>query len=106
MTATGGEPTRLTFHPAADQALGWTPDGKILFRSRRDTPNNDNRIYTIPPEGGVPQLIPLEPAAWIAFEPTASVSPPKKSASNSIIGNATRAARPKRFTWAPWTLSA
>jgi len=72
MTVAGGEPTRLTYHPAPDQALGWTPDGKILFRSRRDTPNNDFRIYTIAPEGGAPQLIPLEPAAWISFEPNGS----------------------------------
>jgi tricorn protease len=69
MTAAGGEPIRLTFHPAPDQALGWTSDGKILFRSRRDTPNNDFRIYKASPGGGVPELIPLEPAAWISFEP-------------------------------------
>jgi tricorn protease len=69
MTAAGGEPIRLTYHPAADQALGWTPDGQLLFRSRRDNPNNDFRIYKTSPEGGVPQLIPLDPAAWITFEP-------------------------------------
>jgi tricorn protease len=69
MTSGGGEPTRLTYHPAPDQALGWTPSGKILFRSRRDTPNNDYRVYSIAPEGGVPELIPLEPAAWLSFEP-------------------------------------
>ena len=50
MPASGGEPVRLTFHPAPDQALGWTADGSILFRSRRDTPNNDFRIYKISPE--------------------------------------------------------
>ncbi len=69
MTATGGEPKRLTYHPAPDEALGWTPDGKILFRSRRDTPHSDFRIYQISPEGGLPELIPLEPAAWISLEP-------------------------------------
>src|SRR5215470_7717686 len=69
MTASGGEPVRLTYHPAADQALGWSPEGKILFRSRRDTPNNDFHIYKVSAEGGVPDMIPLEPAAWIAFEP-------------------------------------
>jgi tricorn protease len=72
MTATGGEPKRLTYHPAPDQALGWTPDGKILFRSRRDTPHNDFRIYKISPEGGLPEMISLEPAAWISFEPNGS----------------------------------
>src|ERR1035438_1841274 len=47
MPASGGEPVRLTFHPAPDQALGWTADGNVLFRSRRDTPNNDYRIYKV-----------------------------------------------------------
>src|SRR5215468_5422416 len=55
--ASGGEPVRLTFHPAADQALGWTEDGKVLFRSRRDTPNNDFRVYKISPDGGLPEMI-------------------------------------------------
>jgi tricorn protease len=69
MTISGGEPVRLTWHPAPDQALGWTADGKVLFRSRRDTPNNDFRSYKISPEGGLPEMIPLEPAAWVSFEP-------------------------------------
>jgi tricorn protease len=69
MAAAGGEPVRLTWHPMPDQVIGWRADGKIVFRSRRDTPNNDNRIYTIAPEGGIPSLVPLEPAAWISFEP-------------------------------------
>jgi tricorn protease len=72
MPSTGGEPVRLTFHPASDQALGWTADGKVLFRSRRDHPHGDYRIYTVAAEGGVPEMIPLEPAAWISFEPNGS----------------------------------
>ncbi|HEV8199806.1 MAG TPA: PDZ domain-containing protein [Candidatus Polarisedimenticolia bacterium] len=69
MSASGGEPARLTFHPSPDQVIGWTADGKTVFRSRRDTPHNDNRVYTLPREGGIPTLIRLEPAAWITFEP-------------------------------------
>jgi len=72
MPAKGGEPLRLTFHPASDQTLGWTADGRILFRSRRDHPHGDNRCYTIDPAGGVAKMIPLEPAAWLAFEPGGS----------------------------------
>ncbi|HUL79829.1 MAG TPA: hypothetical protein VL691_21370, partial [Vicinamibacteria bacterium] len=72
MPVGGGEPQRLTFHPASDQAIGWTPDGKVLFRSRRDHPHGDYRVYTIPPTGGIPQMIPLEPAAWVSFEPGGS----------------------------------
>lgn len=69
MPQAGGEPRRLTWHPASDQALGWTADGKILYRSRKDHPHGDYRIYTIDPAGGLPAMIPLEPAAWITFEP-------------------------------------
>jgi hypothetical protein len=30
--ATGGTPKRLTYHPAADHAIAWMPDGKqVLF---------------------------------------------------------------------------
>jgi tricorn protease len=68
MPLAGGEPSRLTFHPASDQAIGWTADGKILFRSRRDHPHGDYRVYTVSPEGGIPEMIPLEPAAWVSFE--------------------------------------
>src|SRR3954470_15735017 len=28
--ASGGVPKRLTWHPAPDQVLGWTPDGKAV----------------------------------------------------------------------------
>ena len=69
MSADGGEPVRLTWHPMPDQALGWTADGKVLFRSRRDHPHGDFRVYTVEPTGGIPRMIPLEPAAWISFEP-------------------------------------
>lgn len=69
MPVTGGEPRRLTVHPASDQALGWTPDGQVLFRSRRDHPHGDFRLFTVPPAGGIARMIPLEPAAWVSFEP-------------------------------------
>jgi tricorn protease len=72
MPLTGGEPARLTFHPAPDQAIGWTVDGKILFRSRRDHPHGDYRVYSVSPDGGIPEMIPLEPAAWVSFEPGGS----------------------------------
>ena len=44
-------------------------DGKVLFRSRRDHPHADFRVYTIDPNGGLPELIPLEPCAWLSQEP-------------------------------------
>src|SRR5262245_40501736 len=69
MSVEGGEPVRLTYHPGADQVIGWTADGKVLFRSRRDHPHNDFRVHAISPSGGIPEMIPLEPAAWVSFEP-------------------------------------
>lgn len=55
--AIGGEPKRLTWHPAADLVEGWTPDGKsILFSSTRATeaPTASPRFWSVPAEGGVP----------------------------------------------------
>ncbi|MGH9866906.1 MAG: hypothetical protein ACREAA_01910 [Candidatus Polarisedimenticolia bacterium] len=68
MPVEGGEPARLTWHPMSDQVIGWS-NGKILYRSRRDHPHGDYRVYTVSPEGGISTLIPLEPAAWLSFEP-------------------------------------
>jgi tricorn protease len=60
MAAEGGEPKRLTWHPGADVAVAWTPDGKkILFRSGREAYADFDRLYTIPVEGGVPEVLPM-----------------------------------------------
>ena len=65
MPAEGGEPRRLTWHPANDAPLGWTPDGKrVLFVSTRDAWADVTRVYTVPVEGGVPEALPM----WRAFE--------------------------------------
>jgi tricorn protease len=53
----------------SDQVIGWTGDGRIVFRSRRDHPHGDYRVYSLPVAGGIPEMIPLEPAAWLSFEP-------------------------------------
>jgi tricorn protease len=69
--ATGGVPRQLTYYPARgplpprwgydNQVYGWTPDGKaVLFRSLRDHFDlGDNRLYTIPVEGGLPTALPM-----------------------------------------------
>jgi tricorn protease len=65
MPADGGEPRRLTWHPGQDAPLGWTPDGKrILFVSDRDAYADITRFYTVPVEGGWPEVLPM----WRAFE--------------------------------------
>ncbi|MCX7835574.1 MAG: PDZ domain-containing protein [bacterium] len=67
--SSGGIPKRLTYHPLTEIPVGWSQDNKIIFRSGRNTPHNDKRLYLISPEGGLPEMIELEPAAWISFEP-------------------------------------
>ena len=74
MPAEGGEPRRLTWHPVNEGPVGWTPDGKrIVFISLRDAWADVSRIYTVPVEGGVPEVLPM----WRAFE--GSYSPDAKS---------------------------
>jgi tricorn protease len=60
MAAEGGEPKRLTWHPGADVVVGWTPDSKqVLFRSARVAYADFDRLYTVPVEGGVPEVLPM-----------------------------------------------
>jgi tricorn protease len=60
MPAGGGEPQRLTWHPAPDVPVAWTPDGKrILFSSPREAYADFNRLYTVSPEGGWPEVLPM-----------------------------------------------
>ncbi|WP_197026312.1 S41 family peptidase [Polaribacter sp. Hel_I_88] len=63
--AIGGEPKRLTYHSAADIVQGWTPDGKILFRSNRESkPTQTNKFFTISTEGGMPESFEIPRAAF------------------------------------------
>src|SRR3954452_10240547 len=67
---TGGIPKRVTYHPDADNVVGWTPDGKrILFRSNRDSVSRYSQLFTVAPEGGMPERLPLPMAANGAYSP-------------------------------------
>ena len=61
VSAMGGQPRRLTFHPGADDVVGWTGDSRrIVFRSTRSGYYRFNgRLYTVPLEGGLPLEMPL-----------------------------------------------
>src|SRR5580698_2012814 len=60
MPSSGGTPKRLTYHPAPDRVVGWTPDGKsIIFSSNRSSYSNFSRLFTIPVEGGVETQLPF-----------------------------------------------
>ena len=66
--AGGGIPFRVTYHPAPDFAVGWSPDGtQILFRSTRDSHSRYTQLYTIPARGGVAKALPLPMAYQGAY---------------------------------------
>jgi tricorn protease len=70
MPAGGGVPRRLTYHPGADFAVGWTPDGKnVLFSSQRASHAGYSRLFTVPARGGFPSEVPLPMAESGSFSP-------------------------------------
>ena len=81
--ASGGVPKRLTWHPAPDRVLGWTPDGKrIIFSSPRTAYSRFAEMFTVPVEGGVEEKLPF-PSGY-----EASMSPDGQSIAYEPIGKA------------------
>ncbi|MEO6050607.1 MAG: S41 family peptidase [Pyrinomonadaceae bacterium] len=81
--AGGGEPKQLTFYPSRgplaprwgfdNQVLGWTKDGKIYFRSQRDSWSLPiARLYTVSPTGGPAEALPMPEAGSGSFSPDGS----------------------------------
>ncbi|MCL1893455.1 MAG: PDZ domain-containing protein [Holophagaceae bacterium] len=68
---TGGVPKRVTYHPGADIAEGWTPHGKIIFSSARYSHANGrtSQLFMIAPNGVWPELVPLPQANHGSFSP-------------------------------------
>src|SRR5260370_477029 len=65
-----GQPRQLTWVPAADVAVGWTPDGKrVLFFSGRDAWGACARLYTVSDEGGPAEVLPMWRAENAWFSP-------------------------------------
>ncbi|MHB8816347.1 MAG: S41 family peptidase, partial [Steroidobacteraceae bacterium] len=60
ISADGGQPRRLTYHPDPDIAVGWTSDGKsVLFSSHRYSYSDPDQLFTVPVTGGFPTELPL-----------------------------------------------
>jgi tricorn protease len=73
MPADGGEPKRLTWHPDPDVVVGWTPDGKkVLISSAREAYADFDRLYTVPVEGGVPEVLPMWRGEAASYSPDAT----------------------------------
>jgi len=68
---TGGAPTRLTWHPAQDVVLGFSPDGRdVLFSSPRNVfTGRYTQLFTVPVSGGMPSQLPIPNGVQASFSP-------------------------------------
>ncbi len=55
----GGVPKRVTYHPAPDVPVMWTPDGRIVFRSNRQSTSGYTQMFAVAPTGGAAKVLPL-----------------------------------------------
>ena len=68
--ASGGEPTRLTYSPERDEAVGWTPDGtRVLMQSMRETARDFPKLFTVSRTGGLPEALPLPSGTDACYSP-------------------------------------
>ena len=68
-TATGDE-RRLTYHPARDFPIGWTPDGgSVLLVSNRE---GSDRLFTMAEDTPLPSALPLPKGYAGSFSPDAT----------------------------------
>lgn len=61
IAASGGVPTRLTYHPMVDRLIDWYPDGRsILFASAMESGKQRfSQLYRVSRDGGMPERLPL-----------------------------------------------
>jgi len=71
VAAAGGVPKRLTYHPGADNVIGWTADGKnVLFLSTRSSSYHFNaKLFSIAVDGSFPTEYPLPVVEAAALSP-------------------------------------
>ncbi len=67
MPAAGGLPSRRTFDGAKATVVGWTPDGKILYSTRRYSTLPDAQLATIDADNRV-DLVPLSQASQGCYD--------------------------------------
>lgn len=71
MPVGGGLPVRVTHHPSPDRLVDWYPSGDSLLFASGMTSEKDrfNKLFSVPPSGGMPQQLPLPWAEYGAISP-------------------------------------
>ena len=79
MPVGGGEPRRVTHHPAAENLCEWTADGGLVFAaSGMEGISRAGRLYRVKDSGGLPEALPVPYGAngtvspdgeWLAYTP-------------------------------------
>ncbi len=79
--AEGGEPQRLTYTATNDRddlgdrmgpnniVMAWSPDGKSIVYRNRISESFDGKLWTISPNGGMSELIPLPEGGFCCYSP-------------------------------------
>lgn len=67
----GGVPIRVTYNPAFDRLVDWSPDGSsLLFASDRESYRDRfNQLYIVSVKGGLPQKLPVPYGEMATFSP-------------------------------------
>ncbi|MBN8246166.1 MAG: PD40 domain-containing protein [Verrucomicrobia bacterium] len=69
MPAAGGLPMRHTFDGSEPRIAGWTPDGRILYRTFRHSTLPNQQLVRLDPRTGRRETVPLAQAAEGVYDP-------------------------------------
>ncbi len=77
----GGEPKRLTYTATNERddigdrmgpnniVMTWSPDGKHIVFRNRISESFDGKLWTVSPDGGMPEVIPLPEGGFCSYSP-------------------------------------
>lgn len=69
----GGTPNRHTYDEGATEVVGWTPDGRLIYRTRRFSTLPNAQLVALDPATNNRTLIPLAQASQGAYDPSGTV---------------------------------
>jgi tricorn protease len=73
MPVAGGPPQRHTFEGGTASVVGWTPDGRILYSTRRFSTLPNTQLVALDPATNHRTFIPLAQASQGAYDPSGKV---------------------------------